>query len=432
MSFRHKKIIMLLLFVLANVGLLKPVITFADHEIVASVNDKPISKSDLNQKTKLLLLFSGQPLSAENKAMFEKEALKMIIREMMQMQFIEKLGVKFSDKEYADALERIEIMNGEKPGFLTQLAKDNGIAESILRLSVMANYAWELFISERYKSNIQPSQLSIDSRLTAVKKNRNKPHIRIAEIVLPFDSSATEQTAKETAQSIIEMLHEGATFITLVQQFSKGPSAVNGGDLGWMIEADFESEVQKALNGLSPNQVTPPVRTQNAYKILFVIDRREKSPEPKPLTVYTYAQAFIPKPKTATEAEGKKLKDTALAVQQNARSEAMLRGFLKNVVGHQVKVFDHKEEKEISPAILKQIKDLKPGATASLIERPEGYYVILLMKKELFTGEDLIRQNVESELKYQRLMIFSQKEMQNVRRKSHVEIRASEFQGLKY
>lgn len=417
-------------FVLVIIAILNPIFLKANHEIVASVNDQAISRSDLDSKTRLLLVFSGQENNAENRAIFEKEALRMMIREMMQMQFITKLGIKFSDKEYTDALERLEMMNNQKPGFLAELAKKNGINPKILRLSVMANYAWELFISERYKAMAQPSTGEIDRKMELAQKNRNQPHVRIAEIVLPFEAGASENSARETAENIIEMLHEGASFISLVQQFSKSPTAVNGGDLGWVPENSLSDEVRAVLKGLSENRITPPVKTGNTYKIFFVIGKREKSPEPKAITTYSYVEAFLPKRKNANASELERLKETAVSVQQTARSEVMLRGFLRNVVGHQVKSFEQREEKEISPAILRQIQKLEPGTAADLVERPEGYYVIVLTKKQTFTGEDLIKQHAENELRYQKLMIFAQKEVRNVRRSAHIDIRSPAFKGL--
>lgn len=417
-------------FVLAITAILNPQFLKADHEIVASVNDQPISRADLDSKTRLLLVFSGQENNAENRKLFEREALRMMIREMMQMQFITKLGIKFSDKEYSDALERLEVMNNQKSGFLSELAKHHGINPKILRLSVMANYAWELFISERYKAISQPSKVELERKIELFQKNRNQPHVRLAEIVLPFEAETSEASARETANSILEMLREGASFISLVQQFSKSPTAANGGDLGWIPEGSLSEEVRKAIQGLSENRVTPPVKTGAAYKIFFIIGKRAKSPEPKAITTYSYVEAFMPKRKNANTSELERLKETAVSVQQTARSEVMLRGFLRNVVGHQIKSFEQKEEKEISPAILRQIQKLEPGNAAELVERPEGYYIIVLTKKQTFSGDDLMKQHAENELRYQKLMIYAQKEVRNIRRSAHIDIRSLAYKDL--
>lgn len=430
MYFRVSQALAITFFVLANALTLNPQLLNAGHEIVASVNDHPISRSDLNSKIKLLLIFSGQENTVENRALFEKEALQMMVREMMQMQFIAKLGIKFSDKEYSDALERLETMNGQKSGFFQELAKKNGIHPNILRLSIMANYAWEMFIMERYKSTAQPGSQEVDRKVEMAQKSRNSPHVRLAEIVLPFDTSDSENNARETAYHIIEMLKEGASFVSLVQQFSKSPTAAQGGDLGWLTEGSFSEEIRSALKGLSENRITPPIKTGSVYKIFFIIGKRDKSPELKSVTAYSYIEAFLPKRKNANANELQKLHEVAATVQQTAKSESMLRGLLRNVVGLQIKSFDNKEEKEISPAIMRQIRNLTPGTSANLVERTEGYYIILLTKKLNFTGDDLIKQTVENELRYQRLMIFAQKELQNIRRSAHIEIRAPEFKNL--
>ncbi|MEZ4388446.1 MAG: peptidylprolyl isomerase [Candidatus Krumholzibacteriia bacterium] len=72
---------------------------------------------------------------------------------------------------------------------------------------------------------------------------------------------------RTTADQVSAALAAGEDFGVLATRFSAGPTAVRGGDLGWVSPAEMMPELQAALSKLQPGDVTPPVSAGGAVHL---------------------------------------------------------------------------------------------------------------------------------------------------------------------
>ncbi len=85
--------------------------------------------------------------------------------------------------------------------------------------------------------------------------------------------------SEEKAMEIIKKLQAGGEFAKLASEYSTGPSAASGGDLGWFGEGQMVPEFSKAAFALNPGDiVTEPVKTQFGWHIILVEDRKVSAP----------------------------------------------------------------------------------------------------------------------------------------------------------
>lgn len=85
----------------------------------------------------------------------------------------------------------------------------------------------------------------------------------------------TEAEAKE----VIAELNKGADFAKLAKEKSTGPSAKNGGDLGYFTKDQMVPAFADAAFALKPGQYTKtPVKTQFGWHVIEVLDRRIAPP----------------------------------------------------------------------------------------------------------------------------------------------------------
>lgn len=85
----------------------------------------------------------------------------------------------------------------------------------------------------------------------------------------------TEEKAKEA----ITKLDGGADFEALVAEYSTGPAAADGGDLGYFTRSQMVPEFAQAAFGLEKNTFTEiPVKTDFGYHVILVEDIRDLSP----------------------------------------------------------------------------------------------------------------------------------------------------------
>ncbi|MGH9617552.1 MAG: peptidylprolyl isomerase, partial [Acidobacteriaceae bacterium] len=97
--------------------------------------------------------------------------------------------------------------------------------------------------------------------------------IHLSEILIPTDENATsEQLAAADAQAtqLEAKLKAGASFTDLAKQYSKGPTAQQGGDLGDFRRGALAKVLEDQTFDLPPGGYTAPIRTRQGYIILQV------------------------------------------------------------------------------------------------------------------------------------------------------------------
>lgn len=85
--------------------------------------------------------------------------------------------------------------------------------------------------------------------------------------------------SEEDARAVIEELEGGADFAELAKERSTGPSAPNGGDLGFFTREQMVPEFADAAFDLEVDAVTEePVQTQFGWHVIKVLDKRTAEP----------------------------------------------------------------------------------------------------------------------------------------------------------
>lgn len=86
-------------------------------------------------------------------------------------------------------------------------------------------------------------------------------------------------TTEADAKAVIAELDKGADFATLAGKKSTGPSATNGGDLGWFQPAQMVKPFSDAAAKLSKGHYTKmPVKTQFGWHVILLEDTRAMNP----------------------------------------------------------------------------------------------------------------------------------------------------------
>ncbi len=83
------------------------------------------------------------------------------------------------------------------------------------------------------------------------------------------------------ASSVLSRLNSGESFNTLAAQFSVGPSAASGGNLGWMTRGMASADFMEAVCQLSTGEISDVTETPIGYHIIQLM---EKAPISSPLT----------------------------------------------------------------------------------------------------------------------------------------------------
>lgn len=86
-------------------------------------------------------------------------------------------------------------------------------------------------------------------------------------------------TNSDDATTVANVLKNGADFMEMVKKYSTGPSASEGGLLGWQSEFDILPEFREPLGKLKKGQHSPtPIKTRFGWHILYLDDVRVNPP----------------------------------------------------------------------------------------------------------------------------------------------------------
>ncbi len=162
---------------------------------------------------------------------------------------------------------------------------------------VLEELAWSIPVGKIS----QPVSTELGMHIVQVTQ-RTEKEVTLRQILLRVTITAEDwERARQRAQEIYEKARAGQDFAELVKKYSDDPSSrENGGKLGTFPEEKLTSDFRRALKGLQPNQVAPPVKGTAGYFVLRLdarVDPQRKSYE----EIHDQLRAMVEDQKIQTE-----------------------------------------------------------------------------------------------------------------------------------
>lgn len=217
----------------------------------AETKPKPLEKME----TKIVATVDGKPI-------FLSEIIGMAQRlpEQYRKMSLEAVYPSLLTRAIDSKLVTLE---GRRAGF----SKDPDVKKRLL--DVEDQIISEIFLTKTIGSQVTEKALQ---KIYSDTKSEMASGDQIKARHILLDS-------EEKAMEIIKKLQAGGEFAKLASEYSTGPSAASGGDLGWFGEGQMVPEFSKAAFALNPGDiVTKPVKTQFGWHIILVEDRKVSAP----------------------------------------------------------------------------------------------------------------------------------------------------------
>ncbi|MFH1845278.1 MAG: tetratricopeptide repeat protein [bacterium] len=101
-----------------------------------------------------------------------------------------------------------------------------------------------------------PWREQVTSKLNSMESAQQAGKVHLLHIITS-DAGAVEQVRQE--------LSRGTDFSQLATRFSSGPTAAQGGDIGWVVPADMVEPLRSAIAKLDPNEISPLVEAKGLF-----------------------------------------------------------------------------------------------------------------------------------------------------------------------
>src|SRR6185436_16816250 len=210
---------------------------------------------------------------------FENEFRAELVRQRLQALIVE--GAKVSEAEARQAWEadrskvragyllvpagtgaELEAYYKAHPAEFTQPERRKVIAAMLPTASVPAPTVTDADVEAAFKARRTQFEQPARTRVS---------HILVK--VPTVGGSGAEDQAKARAESALARIRGGADFAQVAREMSEDAStASRGGDLGLIAQGELVPEVDKAIQGLKPGEVTGPVRSPFGFHLLKVFE----------------------------------------------------------------------------------------------------------------------------------------------------------------
>ncbi|MEO1042338.1 MAG: peptidylprolyl isomerase [Pseudomonadota bacterium] len=389
------------------------------NAVAATVNDKPISTFDVQQRMRLMMVTSGgQPITPEVEAQLRVQALQDLVDEELKRQETTEFEVNVSDDDVNQELARIAGTGGTTiEGLVVDLAQQ-GIAIETLRAKIRTDQAWERLVRGRFNSRVNVTDGEIDNMLDKMRTDRQAEQFYLSEICLPVDSEQQRDRIYNIGMQMIGQMRQGVPFQALAQQFSVCPSAARGGELGWMRPGELEPTVASVVTGLSEGNVSTPIEMDDMMKVVAVQGKREAAEKGDPSYELAYAgvSKFDISRDKAEEAMGR----LPLA---NPCNGGELSTDLGEGIG--VELLPMLNINTIRPDFHDALLDLQRGDLSELLESSDAFHRVYVC--EMDEGLGLPRRRViENRIENEEFQLLSRRYLRDLERDSDVEIRLGE------
>ncbi len=99
--------------------------------------------------------------------------------------------------------------------------------------------------------------------------------VRVRHILIKLSPKASKEEvakARKEALKIEKLAKSGKDFAKLAEKYSQGPSAKNGGDLGYFARGTMVKPFEDAVFSMKKGEISGPIRTRFGFHIIKVLD----------------------------------------------------------------------------------------------------------------------------------------------------------------
>jgi peptidyl-prolyl cis-trans isomerase SurA len=254
------------------------------EEIIVRVNNDIISKSDYEKsrdliKKELMKNLSGPELD-KAVAQQEKDLLKTLIEEQLLVQKAVDLGLT-ADNDVIKFLDRIRKENNlASMEDLEKMMAQQGIDPTEFKQNIKNRSLTQQVLGREVYSRIQNaiSNDEVTKYYEEHKQEFDRPEeVRIREILISTEGKEPSAlpALEKKAQEALQKAKGGEKFDELAIRYSDGPTAKDGGDLGFFRRGKMIQEIDDAAFKLRRGQVSDLIKTKYGLVIIKVEEKHE-------------------------------------------------------------------------------------------------------------------------------------------------------------
>lgn len=251
-------------------------------DAVAVVNGEPITRAEFDSIVESNIYRyeyqSGQEFTPDQRPILERQVLDGMIMRAVLRQEAANLGIEVEDAEIEETFSRFREQFPSDAAYQIAL-EEEGFTEEEFRAELHRQMLIERLIRSEVYDRITVPEEEIRSFYEENPSYfEQSEQVSARHIILLLDGDE-EETAVEERRSELESIRSeivaGTDFADAAAEYSEGPSATRGGDLGSFGRGEMVPEFEEVAFGLEVGEVSEVFRTSFGLHIVEVTARTE-------------------------------------------------------------------------------------------------------------------------------------------------------------
>ena len=250
--------------------------------VAAVVNGDVVTLSDLAERAgpdyeRAERLPAG-PAREEARTKALKAAFDQVVSEKLLHEKAVELQIESNDQQIDAAIEDIKKRNNFDDAQLDEALRQQGLDRATFRQNVKREYDAFLVLQYQVRGRVKIADEDLKNYYqTHTQEFGGEPEVHVRHILLPLAENAPpaeEAKVRAEMEKIRQRVLSGEDFAKVARQVSKGPSAQEGGDLGWLRHGTIDQRLEEAALALKQGEISRPVRAGPGLHLFKVEERR--------------------------------------------------------------------------------------------------------------------------------------------------------------
>jgi peptidyl-prolyl cis-trans isomerase SurA len=262
------------------------------EEIVARVNNQIITRAEyLRSKEQLRQEAQQQDPANAEKIIAERD--KDVLRDLIDQQLLLDKGKDLGITADTEVIKRLDEMRKDmhmdSMEDLEKAATSQGISYEDFKQNLKNQIITQQVIAKEVGSRMNVSKEELQQFYEEHKSQLEQPEqIRLSELLIstdkkddkkdksaPVDETQQLAAVQAKADELLAQIRKGAAFDELAKKNSDGPTAAQGGDLGYFKRATLAKELEDKTFAMKPGEVSDVIRTKQGFVILKVTEHQQ-------------------------------------------------------------------------------------------------------------------------------------------------------------
>jgi peptidyl-prolyl cis-trans isomerase SurA len=214
----------------------------------------------------------------EARAKALKRALDIVVAERLLQRQAKSLGLEVTEQQIEAAVNDIKTRNHFDDEQLDHALAAQGLDRASFRAQIRTELETYQVMQAKVRSRGKVSDEDLRNYYQSHPQEfGGEPELHVRHIFLPLREDATaaeEAKARAEGERVLQRLRTGEDFAKVAREVSKGPSAQEGGDIGWLKRGTVQKALEDAAFALDDGKFSKLVRAGPGLHIVKVEERR--------------------------------------------------------------------------------------------------------------------------------------------------------------